>query len=195
MIKHNKVFLLMALILTGLMAGCPAFALEEGTEAEQLRSLSTFSVAGYVFRIIISLAFILAITYFVMRILKKQCSIQQRQKNWIRIFDYQGLAANRGIYLVEILGKVYVLGASEGQISILAEIDQDDEYWNDIKEDVINAQEELLPPTMKKWVADNLGLFRKYQKGNCFSSELDKQLDRSQRLYRHISQGGQGNEK
>lgn len=154
------------------------------------------SMGGYLFRIIVSMIFIVIVTYLVMKLLRRQNNLLQRQKSWLKIYDYQGLGNNRGIYLVEILGQVYVMAVSDGHFSILREIDPEDEYWNDIKSDIENTQEDIIPSNIKKWLAGNIG---KYGPTNSatdksFEKELDKQLDRSKRLFRRISQGGQDDE-
>lgn len=190
--KRKAIFLLV--VVAVLYFGSSVLAVDEVTPVQQPQEMP--SVAGLFLRIIISLIFILVITYVVMKLLKRQNDLQQRQKNWIRIFDYQGLGTNRGIYLMEILNDVYLVGVSEGQINILKEIDQSDDYWDDIKESFEKNQEEILPWGLEKLIKENLGKFKlvNSQKEKPFKKQLDDQLDRTGRLYRQVSRGGKDGE-
>lgn len=186
--KKRRVFLL--IIVSSILLNCSALAVDETSPVQQ--PLAMPSVAGLFFRIIISLIFILVITYVVMKLLKRQNDLQQRQKSWIRIFDYQGLGANRGIYLLELLNDVYVVGVSEGQINILREVDQNDDFWNDVKDSLEQKQEEILPWGLEKLIKENLGKFKpnnNMRKESSFKKELDDQLGRTNRLYRQMSRG------
>jgi len=189
--KRKAIFLI---VMVAVLFSSSVLAVDEVAPVQQ--PLEMPSVAGLFFRIIISLIFILVITYFVMKLLKRQNDLQQRQKNWIKIFDYQGLGTNRGIYLMEILNDVYLVGVSEGQINILKEIDQSDDYWDDIKESFAKNQEEILPWGLEKLIKENMGKFKlvNSQKENPFKKHLDDQLDRTSRLYRHVSRGGKDGE-
>lgn len=193
-VRRKKLILLFAVTILMLL-NCSAFgAPEAGAEVQEPLELP--SVAGLFFRIIISMFFILLITYAVMRLLKRQNDLQQRQKAWIRVLDYQGLGANRGIYLMEILNRDYLVGVSEGSINILLEIDQDDEYWRDIKDTLEEGQAEILPKSIEKLVTDGLGRFKAREglKGKSFENQLDKQLGRTNRLYDQLTRGGKDSE-
>lgn len=170
-------------------------AVDEGSAPVQ-QPMELPSIAGYFLRIIFSLVFIVGITYLAMRLLKRQNDLQQRQKSWIRIYDYQGLSANRGIYLMEILGNVYVMGVTEGQINILKEIDPNDAEWNDLKGSLEQSQEEILPWGLEKLIRESIDKFKPGpgQKKNNFQKQLDRQLGRTNRLYRQISKGGNDGE-
>lgn len=174
----------------------PGLAATVAAPDDTIQPLELPSTAGYFLQIIVTMIFIVFVTYLVMKLLKRQINLQQRQKNWIRIYDYQGLGNNRGIYLAEILGQIYVMAICDGKFSILQEIDPEDENWLAIKDGLEEGQEEILPPGLKKWLTGNVGLLRsrKTAAEKNFEKELDEQLARSQRLFRHISKGGKGDE-
>lgn len=180
-------------ILSLMLLNCTA----QATTSEDSEIITELpSMGGYLLRIILSMIFIVAITYLAMKLLRRQSNLMQRQKSWIKIYDYQGLGSNRGIYLLEILGSVYIMGISEGQFSILKEVDPNDEYWNDIKDDLENIREEIIPAGLKKWFSRDIGMYGRSTSSpvGSFENELDKQLDRSQRLFHRISRGGKDDE-
>jgi flagellar biosynthetic protein FliO len=149
-------------------------------------------MAGLFFRMIISLLLILFLTYYVLKFIRKQQSFQQKQKLWIKILDYQSLGANRGIYLLEIMNAVYVVGASDGKINILNEIDTKDQHWQDIKE-YLEKEEETTTLDVTK-LKDCFAKFRTTANNTeiPFKSQLKDQLKRSQRLVQRMQKGGSG---
>lgn len=152
------------------------------------------SMAGYFIRVFFSLILIIILTYVVIKMIKKQNDIQQRQKEWIKIIDYQALGSNRGIYLVEILAVVYILGVSEGQLSILKEIDPQDDNWLVMREHI--EHQETLPMGLDRMLKDGLRRFKSSGGSDTvrFKDQLEQQLNRSQRLYRKFT-GGEGDGK
>lgn len=159
------------------------FAAQSDPSTQEIAKLP--SVAGLFFRISISLALILLLTYGLLKLLKKQQTLEQRQKGWIEIYDYQPLGMNRGIYLIEILSRVYVVGVSEGQINILQEIEPENTAWLEIKENMMNRPEPL-----------KSGLFRIKEfwktgknEPNSFERQLREQIDRAQRMYSAVKRG------
>lgn len=149
------------------------------------------SMAGYFFRVLISLIVIIILTYLIINLIKKQNDFQQKQKSWIRIIDYQALGANRGIYLVDMLSAIYVLGVSEGQINILKEIDPNDDNWLIIRENL--EQRDVLPLGLVHKLKEGLKNLRssKEPDNGRFKDQLEQQIKRSHRLYRQYT-GGEG---
>lgn len=133
------------------------------------------SVAGLFFRILASLALIIILTYFVLYIVKKQQNFRQQQKEWVKIFDYQALGPNRGLYLLELYNAVVIAGVSEGQIAILKEINPDDEEWREMKEKLRQGGN-FLPGSAKA-----VGSFEKQ-----LELELKNQLHKVSGLYRRV---------
>lgn len=145
------------------------------------------SMGELFFRVLASLIVIFFLTYLIARILKRQLRMQQNQKSWMRILDYQQLGQNRGIYLLEILEKIYLVGITDGSINILKELDQDNESWSEIK-DSLEGTETIVPSNMKSLLNEKFRFFNKRNKTeNSFKLELKQQLNEqlsaSHRLY------------
>lgn len=159
------------------------------------------SMAGYFFRVLVSLLIILVLTYLVIRVIKKQQEIGQRMertgKDWIRVFDYYNLGVNRGIYLAQIFSAVYIIAVSDNHLSILKEIDPSDEEWQSIREN-LEKQKEIIPSGwLKRLTASLKGSRREDFKtvlDHNLNSQISGQLDRTRRLYRQIKRGGQDGE-
>ncbi len=148
------------------------------------------SVAGLFFRIIISLALILLLTYGMLKLLKKQQSLEQRQKRWIEIYDYQALGMNRGIYLMQIFSRIYVVGVSEGQINILQEIEPDNSTWLALKDSMMNRPESLKGGLFRmKELWKTVGQGPGKDEINSFERQLKEQIDRAQRMYSAVKRG------
>jgi flagellar biogenesis protein FliO len=148
------------------------------------------SVAGLFFRIIISLALILLLTYGILKLLKKQQTLEQRQKGWIEIYDYQALGMNRGIYLMQIFSRIYVVGVSEGQINILQEIEPDNTAWLELKESMMNPPKPLKGGLFRmKELWKTLGQGPGKDETNSFQRQLQEQIDRAHRLTREVKRG------
>lgn len=170
---------------------------ESNTVSQQLQP----SMAGLFLRAVISLVVIVLLTYLILRVIKRQQDVQQKIRNdrrgWVKIYDYQVLGPNKGLYLVEIFSGICVIGVTENGISIIKEISQDNEEWLAVKE-MLNNPEEIIPPGLAKFIKNNIGLFNKKDSSNdAFKKELSQrlnikvndQLDRTHRLYRRTTGG------
>ena len=148
------------------------------------------SVAALFFRIILTLIFVVLITYIILRIIKRQQNLQQNQKKWVKILDYQALGTNRGLYLMELYGLVCIVAVSDGQINILKEIDADNEKWEEIKnslfesEDFVTKGIELLFQKKDHYLTKNVNLTK-----NDFQQELAEQFRKNQHLSQDIFRG------
>lgn len=141
------------------------------------------SVAALFFRIIFTLIFIVFVAYLILRLIQRQQNLQQNQKKWVKIFDYQALGSNRGLYLMELYGHTCIVAVSEGQINILQEIDTNTENWEKVKNSLLES-EDLLTKGMGK-------LFKKekdFPKSD-FQQQLAEQFRRNRHLSRGIFQG------
>lgn len=148
------------------------------------------SVAGLFFRIFASLSLIIILTYVVLNIVKKQQNLRQQQKEWVRIYDYQALGPNRGLYLLELYGSIIIAGVSEGQIAILKEINPDDEEWQEMKERLGNPPG-VMPSNWRKILQDGWGRFQTDGKNaGSFEKQLEEQLKNQMQkvtgLYRKV---------
>lgn len=75
-----------------------------------------------VIRYVFSVAGVLILTYL---ILKFFAGRQHYSENgdWIQVIDYMPLGTNKGVYLMDIEGKGFILGVTEHQINIISTID------------------------------------------------------------------------
>lgn len=167
-----------------------------------------FSAAEIFFRVMASLLVILVLTYLVLKVVKKQQELQQKQqfrdRGWIRVLDYQALGTNRGLYLLEIINRVFIVGVSENQINIITEIDPSDESWNRLRENMEKPVRSE-PLSWHKIVGEmikKLGIVASPQE-KAFQQELaekltlqvNDQMDRTHRLFRRVAKGGNDVEK
>lgn len=173
-----------------LWIGMPVLLAVENTPVSTPAPIELPSIAGYFFRVLLSLVAIIFLSYGVLKLVKKQQDLQQKMndKTWIRVLDYQGLGPNRGLYLVELLSGLVVIGVTEGNISIIKEIDSRDETWNDLGQ-ILQKREDSPPPRMWGW-------FFKGKKSpdspafqEPFQRELEQQLNRSRHLHRQAAKG------
>lgn len=143
-------------------------------------------------RALISMAVILLLTYFVLRLIKRQQDLQQKRRNdsklWIKVYDYQALGPNRGIYLIELFSRVYVVGASENGMNILREVAPDDEEWLAVQ-DVLSDPGNIIPPGFDKFIGRWRNSF-KHEMSRQLKAEVSEQLAKTQELYRRQTPEG-----
>jgi flagellar biogenesis protein FliO len=142
------------------------------------------SVAGLFFRIILSFIFILLVVYLVLKILNKQQNLRHNQKNWIKILDYQALGSNRGLYLIELYDITCIIAASEGQITILKEINTGTEKWQETKETLVTS-EDLISKGLGRLF--NGSFSAKKPNGKIAGKEFQQQLAEQLRRTRNLS--------
>jgi len=190
-----------AFLFLGFQLLSPVATAAETEDSALIQTQQLPSMAGYFFRVILSLAIIIVLTYAVLRVIKKQQEIQQKMartgKDWIKVFDYHSLGTNRGIYLVQILSAVCIIAVSDNHISILKEIDPADEEWQTIREN-LEKTPEIIPSGLLQRI---LPVFRKPEStdfktelGEILNGQVKDQLDRTHRLYRRVTRGGRDGE-
>jgi flagellar biogenesis protein FliO len=136
------------------------------------------SMGNMLLRIAISLIVVFLLLYVLLRVLRRQNQLRLDQKSWIKVHDYFSLGINRGVYLMEIMSRVYVVTMAEGHVHILREIDPDDPEWETLKDELAQRNTRILP--------DFKGFFGKNRSNGSFRSELDRQMQRSRRLSQKI---------
>lgn len=179
-----------------------ATAAQNGSIPQQLQP----SMAGLFIRSFLSLAVIVLLTYFVLRFIKKQQSIQQKirneRKGWVRIHDYQALGANKGLYLLEIFSGICVAGVTENGINIIKEIKEDSEEWLAVKE-ILHESEEIMPPGLTRLLKKDIFSFKKIKNNNVnfqdvlnnrLGKNISNQLERTHNLHNRTTKGANGRE-
>ncbi len=163
-----------------------------GNEGAEMSAGTVPSMSGLFFRVLISFILIILLLYGVLKLLKKQqeirLQIQQDRKNWIKVYDYQELGTGKGVYLTEIMSKVCILGVTDNNVSLLKEIESEDETWQDIKDGLIDKRKEN-PKGIGGFFSTSLKEELEGQKNNV----IDEQLQRTRRLFNRVK-GGNGDE-
>jgi len=177
------------------------------TEAAELQPQLQPSMAGLFFRLVVSLLMILVLTLLVFRMIRKhqklQMKLQREKSGWVRIYDFQALGPNKGLYLVEVFSRVYVLAAAENGLNVMAEIGRDDEEWLAVKAG-LEESEQIVPRSITALLKDALsGKADKKSKDAAefkqelsrkLSEELDERLEKTRHLFRRVQEGEKGGE-
>lgn len=148
------------------------------------------SAGALFFRILLSLLLIVAVIYIILKIINQQQKLRDNQKKWVKVLDYQPLGPNRGLYLMEIYDLTCIMAITDGQISILKEIDINTKKWEEIK-DNLQQIEDILPSGLGKIFRSKFP-FRKSSektKETSFKQQLAEQFRKSQYLSQEITKG------
>ncbi|MBN1836540.1 MAG: flagellar biosynthetic protein FliO [Spirochaetales bacterium] len=73
-------------------------------------------------RMLLILAAVVAVIYLIFHLLKRGLRRQLPENDMIRLLGTRNLAGNRALHLVELGKTVFLLGAAEGGISLIAEV-------------------------------------------------------------------------
>jgi flagellar protein FliO/FliZ len=73
-------------------------------------------------KLVISLAVIVGLSYLTVKVLRRKLTYSSAGDS-ISVLDQHAFAMNKGIYITEVAGRVYVLGVTDHNISVLSEID------------------------------------------------------------------------
>jgi len=83
-------------------------------------------IGSLLLRFVISLAAVIVLAFLVIKFFQRKLFVF-RSGSWIRVLDQVAVGPNKGLLLVEIAGKVYVLGVTEHNITRLLEINDPEE--------------------------------------------------------------------
>jgi flagellar biogenesis protein FliO len=147
------------------------------------------SVAGLFFRVILTLLFIIFVVYLILRLVKRQQNLQQNQRKWVKIFDYQPLGANQGLYLMKIYDLTCIVAVSDGQINILKEIETDTEKWEEIKNSLVETEDLFTKGIARLLPRKETPQTKKSFTKSDFQQQLAEQFRRNQHLSRGVFQG------
>ncbi len=134
-----------------------------------------FSWGGLIAYIVVFLI-ILSIAFWLIKRLNRY-SVRNMDSPWARVLDRQVLYGNQVLYLVEIAGKIQILGATDHHISKVEEIN-DPDIAAEILEEIAHKPEEKMDKFMS-------GIFNKLnprkKKKDLFSSELERMLEEARK--------------
>lgn len=122
------VLLIMALLLCG---NCSVQAIQIQSEQQKAdlqyqdtAKAETPSVFWIIVQMILALGLIIVLAWGAIQFLGSRIN-SRLQGQWIRVLDEVILGQNRGIVAVEIGGRVFLLGVTDHQISMLTELDDE----------------------------------------------------------------------
>ena len=133
----------------------------------------TFSWSGLIGTIVVFLIILIIALWLIKRL--NRYSVRNMESPWARVLDRQVLYGSQVLYLVEIAGKIQVLGVTDHHISKVEEIN-DPEIAAEILEEIAQRPEEKLDKVMS-------GIFNKFRRKrkSSFSSELERLLEEARR--------------
>ena len=132
---------------------------------------ATFSWLGLAGTFLVFLL-ILVFTLWLIRRLNR-AAVRGINTPWVRVLDRQVLAGQQNLFLVEIAGKLQVLGGSDHHLVKISEI-EDPELAADILEEIANRPPAKAEGTLAK-VMQKMG--RRNHRSPSFSSELERLLE------------------
>lgn len=91
----------------------------------QAEPLEGPSIAGATLRVLLALAILLPAVYFVTKLLSRQASRWTKGKA-VRVIDSAVLGPNRSVHLIEVAGRILVVGATPEHVTLLSEVSEPD---------------------------------------------------------------------
>lgn len=138
------------------------------------------SMVSLFFKLFISLIIIAGLAYLMMKLLRKNMKILSRGLN-INVLDQYAFSINKGIYITQITGKVYVLGVTDHNINLITEI-TDETVINEI---VARAKEReaepIIPPSLIERILPGV-LSQNAAQDNSFNAHIQKQIKKLQKM-------------
>lgn len=163
--------------INSVLAASSALNIDTSLEPQVIQPPSMFSL---LIRLVFSLLFISAIAYLTMKLLKKNMKVLSAGVN-IKVLDQYAFSMNKGLYITQIAGKVYVLGVTDHNINLLTEITDSDM----IDEIIAKAKEKEMEPIIPAGIMERIlpGVFnQKGPGGNTFNKHIQKQIKKLQTL-------------
>lgn len=133
----------MLLCLACIIIAEPAYAAGSSeylkySEQQPAASTSMLSTIAYVFSLIITFGFVIGLAYFASKFLgQKMSNLNHSSDN--KILTTLSLGPNKSVCVVEIAGRVFILGVTDHNINLLQELSVEEEIAK------IKAQSNLVP--------------------------------------------------
>jgi flagellar protein FliO/FliZ len=131
---------------------------------------ATFSWWGFAGTVLLFLIILIVSLWLIKRL--NRYSIRSMQSPWVRVLDRQVLSGQQVLYLVEIAGRIQVLGGTDHHITKVAEIN-DPDVVAEILEEIAGRPEE----TIDKLMTGVWKKLRRKRKNDVFSTELERLLE------------------
>ncbi|MFZ5943695.1 MAG: FliO/MopB family protein [Bacillota bacterium] len=131
------------------------------------------NIGGLLFRFFLSFAGVVLLVLFGVKFLLRGADSYTSYGDWIQIIDQMPLGTNKGIYLLEIEGKGYVIGVTDQQINVITTIEKE------------GRLDELRGLPLKKDKGFGLSKFNLLpgKKKNNFHQSLQQYIKQTQNLY------------
>lgn len=138
------------------------------------------SIFSLFFRLLVSLLIIGGLAYLMMKLLRKNMRVLSRGVS-INVLDQFAFSINKGIYITQIAGKVYVLGVTDHNVNLITEITDE----NVIEEIVAKAKERemepIIPPSIMERILPGF-LSQNVSESHSFQSHIQKQIKKLQKM-------------
>lgn len=131
-------------------------------------------------KLMVSLVIIVGLTYLTMKLLRKNMKVLSRGVS-IEVLDQYAFSMNKGVYITQIAGKVYVLGVTDHNISLISEITDQ----SVIDELVAKAREKEMEPIIPPSILERIlpGLSKRPDTGNhSFNQHIQSQIKKLQSM-------------
>ncbi len=137
------------------------------------------SMTSLFFRLLVSLIIIVGLTYLTMKLLRKNMKVLTKAAS-INVLDQYAFSINKGIYITQIAGKVYVLGVTDHNISLITEITDEAE----IEEISARARERDAEPIIPSSILKRIipGFSSPNVSHGSFNSHIQKQIEKLQKI-------------
>lgn len=138
---------------------------------------SLFSTVAYIFTLLAAFAVVIGLAYFTSRILGKKLGLSSGAFG-SRILTVIPLGTNRSLHVVEVAGKVLLLGVTDHSITLLQEI-TDSEEITKLRDDHIKTEATQTPfdQVFQRQIVSLHNMSRKFPSvfGSNRSSETDQE--------------------
>ena len=139
------------------------------------------SMIGLFLRLIVSLVIIVGLAYLTVKVLRKNIRVLSRGTA-INVLDQYAFSLNKAVYITQIAGRVYVLGVTDHNISLITEITD----RNVIDELEARAREAETEPIIPSSILDRIfpGLPGRPRSGHKkpFSEHIQHQIKKLQSI-------------
>ncbi|MBC9783427.1 flagellar biosynthetic protein FliO [Heliobacterium chlorum] len=142
-------------------------------------------------RLFLTLVVLGGVGWGVVRFWKRSFQVPSRG-NWLAVLDQVSLGPNKNIYVTEIAGKVFVIGATDHAIQPIMEI-TDENMIDSIRQSQTEAQQKSLLEEVLGLIKKTTGKERSEASEQSFHLEMMQQIDKLNRLRREQFPNQDGN--
>lgn len=116
------------------------FADETSNNDNSITSYKAPSTIGIFVRMIVALVIVAGLIYWLLRVIKKKTNVTKTEDDFLRRAASISVGNNQTVEVVTLIDRAYVIGVSEGKITLLDEITDEKERDKDLIESMnLNA--------------------------------------------------------